>query len=115
MGMGHELTYDWSVHGSVKLTSKERLQEVAAKELGAVLEADFVVVLLPGGYGTHVELGLALASGKEVILHSEDGAFFDPSEKTCAFYHYSRLTQLVCPFETLAKELEKVCSQSVLT
>jgi hypothetical protein len=50
---GHEISYDWTLHGSVKSVSKERLREVASLELDGISEADFVVVLLPGGNGTH--------------------------------------------------------------
>ena len=62
---GHDLTYDWTLHGSVKSVSKERLREVASLELDGVSEADFVVVLLPGGNGTHLELGFSIAREKE--------------------------------------------------
>ena len=58
--MGHEISYDWTLHGSVKSVSKERLQQVAMLELDGILEADFVVVLLPGGNGTHLEFGFAI-------------------------------------------------------
>ena len=54
---GHEISYDWTLHGSVKSVSKERLREVAELELDGISKADFVVVLLPGGNGTHLELG----------------------------------------------------------
>jgi hypothetical protein len=55
-----EVTYDWTTHGSVKNTSKARLQEVAHAEFQGILESDFVLVLLPGGKGTHAELVLLL-------------------------------------------------------
>lgn len=48
---GHAISYDWTLHGSVKPVSKERLREVAALELDGVAKADFIVVLLPGGAG----------------------------------------------------------------
>ena len=74
---GHEVSYDWTLHGSVKSTSVERLQEVAMFELNGILEADFVVVLLPGGMGTHVELGFSIGNHKKIFLHTEDPALFD--------------------------------------
>lgn len=86
--LGHEISYDWTLHGSVKSVSKERLQQVAIFELNGVLVADFVVVLLPGGKGTHLELGFAMGKNKKFFLHSEDPALFDLGPQTSAFYHH---------------------------
>jgi hypothetical protein len=93
---GHEISYDWTLHGSVKSVNKERLQEVAALELDGVSKADFVVVLIPGGNGTHLELGFALARGKKVFLHSEDSLLFELGPQTNAFYHHPDVTTLHC-------------------
>ena len=85
--LGHTLTYDWTVHGSVKSSSHARLTEVAELERQAVIRSDFLVVLLPGGSGTHVELGLALASRIPIFLMG-DPLFFMLGPETCAFYHF---------------------------
>lgn len=95
--MGHEISYDWTLHGSVKSVSKERLKEVALLELQGVSEADFIVVLLPGGNGTHLELGFALAKEKRVFLHSEDPLLFELGPQTNAFYHHPDIVCLHCP------------------
>ncbi len=97
----HELSYDWTHHGSVKSVSFERLQEVAILELNGVMESDFVVVLLPGGNGTHLELGVALANNKKIFLHSEDPSLFELGPQTNAFYHHPNLTRLSCPLNHL--------------
>lgn len=107
----HAITYDWTVHGSVKSVSKERLRQVAALELQAITNADFVVVLLPGGYGTHLELGFAIASGKKIFLHSEDPLTFELGPQTNAFYHHPDVTQLVCPLEEVASA---ICDSLIL-
>lgn len=99
---GHELCYDWTLHGSVKSVSKERLREVAISELKGVLEADFVIGLLPGGNGTHLELGFAIASGKKVFLHSEDPALFELGPQTNAFYHHPAVSCFSCPLTDVA-------------
>lgn len=85
---GHEVTYDWTQHGSVRHEGAERIRQVAHAEKQGVRDADFVVVLLPGGRGTHSELGLALAMGKRVFIVADiaEGAWA-PDERTCAFYH----------------------------
>ena len=43
---------------------------MAQQEIEAIRNADVLIVLLPGGLGTHVEIGAALALGKPVILHA---------------------------------------------
>jgi hypothetical protein len=62
---GIELTHDWTVHGSVKDQGIERIREVAENELRGVAAADLVIVLLPGGRGTHIEFGIALATRRK--------------------------------------------------
>lgn len=98
---GHEISYDWTLHGSVKSVSKERLREIALLELNGVAEADFVIVLLPGGNGTHLELGFAIARGKRVFLHTEDSLIFELGPQTNAFYHHPDVTRLHCPLTEL--------------
>jgi len=83
---GHEITYDWTSHGSVKEVGEERLTEVAEAELKGVTEADFVVVLLPGGRGTHAEIGAAVAMGLPTYIHSTKPELFTTTDATCAFY-----------------------------
>ncbi len=99
---GHEIVYDWTSHGSVKSTSKERLREVCLNELKGLSNSDFVAVLLPGGHGTHLELGFSLASGKRVFLHSEDPTLFEIGPQTNAFYHHPEIIRLTCPLIELA-------------
>lgn len=50
-------------------------------------DADFVLLLLPGSYETHVELGLALASrnNKRIVLWSETGNEYADGAAACAF------------------------------
>lgn len=60
---GHQITYDWTAHGSVQSEGLDRIREVAEAETRGVLDADLVIVLLPGGRGTHAELGIAIGAG----------------------------------------------------
>jgi hypothetical protein len=105
--LGHEIAYDWTLHGSVKSTSKERLCEVAILDLGGIAQADFVVVLLPAGKGTHLELGFALARGKRIFLHSEDPTVFELGPQTNVFYHHPDVTCLCCPLSELGGKIHK--------
>lgn len=105
---GHEISYDWTLHGSVRSVSRERLREVATLELEGVAEADFMVVLLPGGKGTHLELGFALARGKKIFLHSEDPSMFDLGPQTNAFYHHPDVTHLCCPLTDVGANVHRL-------
>lgn len=100
---GHRITYDWTTHGSVKHTNHQRLSEVAATELSGVMAAHFVVVLLPGGFGTHTELGASLAAGKPVFIHSENPDRFQPTDATCVFYHHPLTHTFSCPVDELPR------------
>lgn len=110
-GCGHEISYDWTLHGSVKSVSKERLQEVALLELDGVSEADFVIVLLPGGNGTHLELGFSIARGKRVFLHTEDFLTFELGPQTNAFYHHPDITRLHCPLAEVGMTVHSLLMQ----
>lgn len=59
---GHELTYDWTAHGSVQSEPEERRAEVAEAEILGVEKAEILIVYLPGGRGTHTELGVGLGA-----------------------------------------------------
>jgi hypothetical protein len=55
---GWERTFAWT---SEEPSGHEQYAALAQKELDGVVGADLLIVLLPGGYGTHVEIGAALA------------------------------------------------------
>lgn len=93
--LGHEHTYDWTIHGSVAGQGQSTMAQTAHNEVEGVRQADVVIVLMPGGRGTHVELGLGIAFGKSMYLVSQspDRDFSDTRE-TCAFYHHARVRQI---------------------
>lgn len=86
--MGHECTYDWSVHGPVYKEGLGRVEEIAQLEHQGVFDADAVIMLWPGGRGTHVEIGMGIALGKSVIIVSSVENHHISSPETCAFYHH---------------------------
>jgi len=71
-----------------------RHADIAVAELTGVREADVLIVLLPGGRGTHVEIGAALALGKPVILHAPN---YDTLKKPypCVFHYHPSVKLLV--------------------
>jgi nucleoside 2-deoxyribosyltransferase len=88
---GWHRTYEWSEQDGEGHDAHAKL---AAAELEGVGAADVLIVLLPGGLGTHVEIGAALALGKPVILCS-------PDEKTlatpylCIFHYHPLVRRLI--------------------
>lgn len=78
------ITYDWTLPEH-QIKGKESL--IAQQEISGVIDADFVVVLLPGKYGTHAELGAALARGIKVFLSG-------PKDTACIFYDHPLVSYL---------------------
>jgi len=107
---GHTRTYDWTTHGDVSAAPDERKRVVAATEAQAVLDAELVVLLLPGRFGTHAELGAAIGArdGKRILLWSETDAPFSGADGFCVFYHHPSVERFVCPFDAFLSYLEGV-------
>ena len=105
---GLQITYDWSLHGSVKNISLERLSHVSQLEMNGIKQADILIILLPGGLGTHTELGIALGLNKPILIQCETPHPFDLGTQTIAFYHHPHIKKIVCPLtnlETLVTEV----------
>ncbi|WP_456279320.1 nucleoside 2-deoxyribosyltransferase [Bacillus sp. AK128] len=81
---GYTHTYDWTINGRAE--TLEQLKEIGQQEKEAVKASDFLVVILPGGKGTHIELGIALGLSKRIYLYSATEEVFNPSV-TSTFYH----------------------------
>lgn len=94
---GFELTYDWTTHGSLKDTSQGRLTQGAIAERQGVMDADFLVVILPGGKGTHTELGMALGQDKDIYVLDMEGDIitWEPGKSTCLFYWHPNVRDYV--------------------
>ena len=104
---GHQRTYDWTKHGDVSAESPERKREVARTEAQAVIDAELVALLLPGRFGTHAELGIAIASSanKRILLWSESSAPFDGEQGFCVFYHHPAVERFTGSFESFLSYL----------
>jgi nucleoside 2-deoxyribosyltransferase len=88
---GWERTLTWSDQAHADSESHAAL---AQAELRAVTEADVLIVMLPGGYGTHVEIGAALALGKPIVLHAPDQKTLE-TPYPCVFHYHPRIKLLV--------------------
>ena len=82
--LGWHHTYNWTQ--SERVTSLEALQKIGMLEKQAIANSDVVVVILPGGKGSHIELGLAIAWGKKIFLYSPDLEALN-MQTTSTFYH----------------------------
>jgi hypothetical protein len=88
---GWERTFAWTDQDTV---DTEEYAKTAVAELAGVREADVLIVLLPGGYGTHVEIGVALALGKPVVLHATDRTTLE-TPYPCVFHYHPGVKLLV--------------------
>lgn len=93
---GHRQTYDWTEHGSVQREGAERITQVAGFETRGVMDAEMVIVILPGGRGTHAELGIALGCEKQsILICAENDDLFMQDERTCAFYWHPAVKRVI--------------------
>ena len=105
---GHELTYDWTAHGDIRSQGEAKMAEEEFNEVRSVRDAELFVALLPGGAGTHTELGAAIASrsNKRILVWSETGIEFQPDKNSCTFYFHPCVERICCPFDELIKRLD---------
>lgn len=105
--IGYVHTYDWTKNDQLKKEKKfslEDLRDIGQREKEAVLASDLIVVIMPGGKGTHIELGIALGHGKRIVLYSPDGAI-DNFETTSTFYHLPEVEKCCGTLDDLIKKL----------
>ena len=76
-------TYDWTFNE--KAETFEEFRIIGEEEKAGILEADFFVMILPAGKGSHVELGMAIATNKRIYLYSPDEEIYN-LENTETYY-----------------------------
>lgn len=97
-------TYDWTINE--RASTIENLENIGYEEREAVLESDFLIVILPAGKGSHIELGIALGQRKKIYLYSSVGEI-NNIDTTSTFYHLPEVDNF---FGTIENLLEKVCT-----
>lgn len=100
---GWEQTHDWVKNVSDDI-SKDDMIKYASLESQGVVDADVVIMLLPGGRGAHIELGMAMALNKKIFLCSTTEEEFS-IENTVAFYELPKIIQLVGNAEDNVKRI----------
>lgn len=104
---GWKCTYKWFEHGCILGTGLD-LATVASEEYCGVVRAELFIALLPGGKGTHIELGIAHMVGCSIVLHSENPAPFNPAvRETCSFYWLPGVERVQCLWEELPRWLKE--------
>lgn len=100
---GWEQTHDWVKNVSDDI-SKDDMIKYASLESQGIVDADVVIMLLPGGRGAHIELGMAMALNKKIFLCSTTEEEFS-IENTVAFYELPKIIQLVGNAEDNVKKI----------
>lgn len=86
---GHTITYDWTREEPAVPRGPSVSQRIAELEVRGVVDADIVFVLLPGGKGTHVEIGAALATDTPVVMVPLPQ--YDQDEQGVSIFYFHRL------------------------
>lgn len=102
---GHIHTYNWALDETLDET-KEEMINFSILELKAIDESDVVIILLPAGRGTHIELGYALHAGKKIYLCVRDEDEFSLSN-TVNFYQIPEIEKIVGDNEKIVRRLVK--------
>ncbi|WP_445001729.1 nucleoside 2-deoxyribosyltransferase [Exiguobacterium alkaliphilum] len=106
---GHTHTYDWTLN--TRADSVDALRDIGEKERDAIKASDFVVILLPAGKGSHVELGIAIGSGVPVFIHDTTDSMTN-FETTSTFYHVAQVVQLSGALEDIPSQIDAFLIES---
>ena len=101
---GWQHTYDWTKNIDDDVT-REDLERYAKSEQRGIIDSDVVIIILPAGRGTHIELGMALALHKKIFLCAVREEF--DIENTVSFYELPDIVKLVGNADENIKEIVK--------
>lgn len=109
---GYTQTYDWAVHGSVQGRGERIIRKVGHAEKEGVLAADLLVALLPGGRGTHMEMGIALGAGnKRILLCADSENRLMQDCRVCALYYNGEIERIIGPLDRCVQEILRVAGE----
>jgi hypothetical protein len=95
-------TYDWTKNE--RASTFDDLKAIGTEEKNAVIESDFLIVLIPAGKGSHIELGIALGQDKKIYLYSPDDRL-NNFETTSTFYHLPEVEKCIGTIEDLIERV----------
>lgn len=102
---GFVQTFDWTAN--LRASTIDELQVYGELERTAVLDADFLVVILPGGKGSHVEMGIAAGQRKTVYLLSGTPEFFE-FDVTSTFYYLPEVHIHIGPIHDSMEKIAEI-------
>ena len=107
---GWSHTYNWTknIGGGATI---EDLVKYSELEIKGIVDSDVVIILLPAGRGTHIELGMALALNKKIFLCAASREEFS-IENTVNFYQLPDCMKLVGSAEENIKEMLRMSNSS---
>ncbi len=101
---GYTLTYDWTKNA--RASTLDDLKAIGQKEKDAITESDFIIILLPAGKGSHIEMGIALGCNKQIFLYSPNEEFNNYAT-TSTFYHLPEVKKCVGTLDDLLNTVLK--------
>ncbi len=107
---GWKQTYNWANNIKDDETIEDMI-ESAKLESQAINDSDVVIILLPAGRGTHVELGMAIALKKKVFLCSVNEEEFS-LENTVPSYEIPEVTTMVGTADENINKIIKLCKKN---
>ncbi len=103
---GWKHTYNWTKNFSGDETIEDLIKYSKLEQQG-IIDSDVIIILLPAGRGTHIELGMALALNKKIFLCSATEEEFS-IENTVNFYQLPNIVRLVGTSDKNIKEIIKL-------
>lgn len=105
---GWKNTYNWTKNIN-KDISIEDLKEISKLEQKGISDSDIVIILLPAGRGTHIELGMSIALNKKIFLCTSNKEEFS-IENTVGFYQIPSIVKLIGTADENIKEIMETIS-----
>ena len=97
---GHVQTYDWTQND--RAIDIDTLRKIGTVEFEAILACDVLLLILPAGKGSHTELGIALAAGKQIYIYAADGI---QPETAASFYYVDGVTHCSGTIEDTVEQI----------
>lgn len=107
--LGFINTYNWTLNE--KADNKLKLKNIGIEELNAVMDTDILIAILPGGKGTHIEMGIAIGFNKPVLI-----AYFNKElisvDNSATFYHLDNVKHILVTEENIVDKLVKTLREN---
>ncbi len=100
-------TYNWAKNIIENETVDDKI-DASLKEIEGIEDADIVIIIIPAGRGTHIEMGMALAFNKKIYMCAMDEKEF--SEATVNFYELPEIIKLAGTPDSIIKNILSDCN-----